>query len=615
MEEGRAAGFDAKTVDLEEFDPDTLAETKLAIFLMATYGEGQPTDNAIKFMDWVRNKDESVAEDFLAQLNYTVFGLGNRQYEHFNRTGRTCNEWLGKLGAKTVFKYGEGDDDATLEEDFEAWKEHLWKELRKAINKLNNPNYSSADDLAALAAMEEQQSANLATKTRHDFEITVVDTIQYQSQAAKDLHSAAIKKAASGKFHNSTKHFITSPHATVIVNRELRNTSYKGLKAGELGSTRHIEIDIANTGLSYQTADNLAILPENLEADVLALTSRLNYNVNDVLSFAAAEGEDFRPMYPNPCSVYDLFTLYLDFHGHLRHATLKGLEKFVTDEAEKAWLHGLIANKEATKKFCEVEMNSLFTILLNYLPKTRIPLVDFLHLVSPIQPRYYTISSSSSLFPKTIHATVSITEYEVPGSNRPFVGLCTGYLRTVQAGYSKLRVFVRPSTFRLPKSLRNPILLIGPGTGIAPMRALLQERSYLLKQNAGKEQTGVCRLFFGCKYSGYDYLYQDELEQYRKEKVLDELHLAFSREANAEGQKVYVQTLLKSPEVAKQIVDNLFNEDGYVFVCGATAMGNDVLTLFIQLIQEHKNISHAQATEIMKSWQSSGRYVQELWTA
>lgn len=610
MEEGRAAGFDTKTADLEEFDPDTLAETKLAIFLMATYGEGQPTDNAIKFMDWLKNKDGSVAEDFLAPLNYTVFGLGNRQYEHFNRTGRTCNEWLEKLGGKSVYKYGEGDDDATLEEDFEAWKEKLWKELRKAIKKLNNPNYSSADDLAA---MVEQESASLLTKTtRHDFEITVVDSIHYQSQAAKDLHTAAIRKAASGKFHNSTKHFITSPHATILVNRELRNVSYEGLKTGELGSTRHIEIDIANTDLTYQTADNLAILPENLESDVFSLTHRLNYNVNDILSFTAAEGEDFRPMYPNPCSVYDLFTLYLDIHGHLRHATLKGLEKFVSDEAEKAWLHALIANKEATKKFCEVEMNSLYTILLQYLPNTRIPLVDFLHLVSPIQPRYYTISSSSSLYPKTIHATVSITEYEVPGSNRAFVGLCTGFLRTVQAGHSKMRVFVRPSTFRLPKSLRNPILLIGPGTGIAPMRALLQERSYLLKQNAGKEQVGECRLFFGCKYSGYDYLYQEELAHYKEQKVLDELHLAFSRE---EGKKVYVQTLLKSPEVAKQIINNLFNEDGYVFVCGATAMGNDVLTLFIQLIQEQKQITHAQATEIMKSWQSSGRYVQELWTA
>lgn len=613
MEEGRAAGFDTKTMDLEEFDPAVLAETKVAIFLMATYGEGQPTDNAVKFMDWVHNKDRSVGADFLAGLRYSVFGLGNRQYEHFNRTGRTCNEWLGKLGANVIVEYGEGDDDATLEEDFEAWKAHLWTGLRKGLKKLTNPNYSSADDLAAMAKLEEQLASNM-TKPQHEYSVEVTGRVAPNSAEARALHQSALQQAKQGKFHNSTKHFVTSPEVTVLVNRELRNTAFVGLKAGEQGSTRHIELDIRGTGLNYHTADNLAILPENNAEDVARLASHLGYDLQDVISFSAAEEHDFRPMYPNPCSISDLFTLYLDIHGQLRHATLKALERFVNAEEERAWLHGLLQHKDALKKFCEQENASLFMVLLQYLPTTRLPLVDFLHLVAPIQPRYYTISSSSSLHPHTIHATVSITEYEVQGSRgekRVFQGLCTGYLSRLASGYDKLRVFVRASTFRLPKTLQPPVLLIGPGTGIAPMRALLQERSHLLASHV-EGAVGKSRLFFGCKYSQYDYLYADELQAFKENKTLDELHLAISRE---NAQKVYVQTLLKAPEVARAIVDSMFEEGGYVYVCGATAMGNDVLTLFIQLIQEHKHISHAQATEEMKSWQDAGRYVQELWTA
>ena len=122
-------GFNVKRVDLEDFDPSQLAESRLAVFLMATYGEGEHTDNATGFSNWMKNESEEERSNLLKDVSFTVFGLGNRQYEHFNQMGKRTNEALDKCGGKRVFDYGEGDDDGSLEDDFEKWKALMWDSL------------------------------------------------------------------------------------------------------------------------------------------------------------------------------------------------------------------------------------------------------------------------------------------------------------------------------------------------------------------------------------------------------------------------------------------------------------------------------------------------------
>lgn len=129
MEESKKQGFDAATIDLEDFDADVLASTPLAVFLMATYGEGEPTDNAATFSKWMKNNDDSISPNYLSNVKFCVFGLGNKQYEHFNRMGKLTDECLGKLGGKRIMDVGLGDDDGALEDDFENWREQLWPAL------------------------------------------------------------------------------------------------------------------------------------------------------------------------------------------------------------------------------------------------------------------------------------------------------------------------------------------------------------------------------------------------------------------------------------------------------------------------------------------------------
>ena len=135
-------GFNAKKVDLEDFDPSQLAECRLAVFLMATYGEGEHTDNSTSFNNWMKNESMEDRGSFLKDVSFTVFGLGNRQYEHFNQMGKRTNEALHNFGGKRVFTYGEGDDDGSLEDDFEKWKSSMWIDLIKQFH----PNASAAAD-------------------------------------------------------------------------------------------------------------------------------------------------------------------------------------------------------------------------------------------------------------------------------------------------------------------------------------------------------------------------------------------------------------------------------------------------------------------------------------
>lgn len=291
---------------------------------------------------------------------------------------------------------------------------------------------------------------------------------------------------------------------------------------------------------------------------------------------------------------------------------LKHLLSYVKNTKQLEWLQDLISKPTLIKQLVEERGLSLYDLLLNELNSCHIPLVDFLHLVPYIQPRFYTISSSSSCHPDIVHITVSITEYKLKSGN-DFIGLTSGYLKQLKPKSTNCRIFIRESSFRLPKSINTPIIMIGPGTGIAPMRALLQERQYLQSlNNQNNSNNGDNILFFGCKYQAIDYIYRDELEEYQRNNILTNFYVAFSRDDS--NNKEYVQHIMKKIEVSTQLM-KLIDSGAYIYVCGATAMGTDVMNAFHTIIAQHKNINPTKVNDFVKDLQQNGRYVQELWTA
>jgi sulfite reductase alpha subunit-like flavoprotein len=213
-------GFEGKAVDLETFEPEKLQATSLAVFLLATYGEGDPTDNAMQFAKWLKDEDGELSEQALGGLRFAVFGLGSTQYEHYNKMGKFAFQRLQEIGAVPVVELGLGDE-LTVEEDFEKWSEGLWGPLSRAAGEMGR-----SDSISIVEPLE-------ASQTELDFSLLFLP---------KNGKPMVAKKLADAQIQASTKFFFHHHEVPVLVNRELR-TPLDG------GSTRHIELDLSGTGI------------------------------------------------------------------------------------------------------------------------------------------------------------------------------------------------------------------------------------------------------------------------------------------------------------------------------------------------------------------------------
>ncbi|CAM9178185.1 unnamed protein product [Ectocarpus sp. 6 AP-2014] len=580
--EGRRHGFHIDVVDLEEFSASELLEKGKAIFLMATYGDGEPTDNANEFTTWLKNESGELQSDYLATVEFTVFGLGNTQYEHYNMVGKSTNEGMEKLGAQRMFEYGEGDDDNQLEEDFEAWREKMWMAL---VMRFGGKGGVDGVDKA----------------------VDIPFSVNMLTAAEAACHSGVSETAAA----SSSKFYWHGCDAPVVVNRELR------AQAPGVGSTRHVEIDLQGTSVGYHTADNLAVLPLNDATTAEKLCAKLGYDPDSF--FTLEHGDNHKPVFPTPCTVRDAFLRFMDIMAIPRRSLLEQLTPYVEDDAEREAMH-LLSSKEGKEKYHrEVEEPgwTLADLILERFSSLSMTLDHFLHVVPHLHPRYYTISSSSSVSPSRVHITVAVLEQD-RSQGRLYRGICSSFLSslephdgatvegaTIDGSGSKCRVFVRESTFRLPADSSIPIIMIGPGTGVAPMRALLQERAWQKEQGLS---VGRNVLYFGCRCRDQDYIYRDELEAYQADGTLDSLRLAFSREGSS---KVYVQHLLR--EDAAEMW-GLLEGGAYVYVCGGTKMGTDVHNEFNHIAQSCGLMGVEESKEYMKGLHDAGRFVQELWS-
>lgn len=595
--EGAEHGFLVHVVDLEDIMVDDLVATNKkdsdtgiarALFLTSTYGEGEPTDNTVDFVARLRelanleviglenSGTNGEPRQNLVGLEYGVFGLGNREYEHYNAIGKFFDKALQLTGGKRVVELGLGDDCQDLEGDFETWKDtKLWPTLKKLY----------IHDAAALDKLEH---------TPHEKDLpSCAYAIEYYTNPQEPDDTPL------DKVHGSSRHYFSSVDCPIRAIRELRSNE-------DPGSTVHIEIDISKSkDLVYETADNLGVLPLNQPSIVDSVAKALNFDLDKIFSLKNAEGHEWHGApFPMPISVRECLTRYCDLTQAPRRSDLKLLAAYAKDPLDqKALLR--MASKEGKAEYREKILDSHCGLadVFRLCPSIEASLEHFLSFCPPLQTRFYTISSSSSVHPDSIHLTVAVTE-AARKDGSIFKGVCSGHLAGLKVG-DKVRVFNRSSTFRLPKDPSKPILMVGPGTGVAPFRALLQERSFQKMEK--KLNVGSNVLYFGCKKRTLDFLYEDELDAFKKSGILNELHVAFSRE---QEKKVYVQNLLKQNGKATW---KLISEGGHIYVCGGVKMGNDVMETLRTIVSEEGKMPLDNAKSFLNNLSSEGRYVQELW--
>ena len=349
---------------------------------------------------------------------------------------------------------------------------------------------------------------------------------------------------------------------------------------GSAKETYHIELDIEGSGLQYLPGDALEVMAKNNSVLVKQVLAKLNIDENSGVTV----GDTALTIKEALISKFELTVLTNPvIKKYAEKAANKQLDELIADDPKlQTYLYGADFLDVINDFPAQLDADALVT-LLRKLPT-----------------RLYSISSSYAYNPDEVHITVGAVRYQ--RNNRQHHGVCSGYLAdTINVG-DMLMVRVKSNvSFKLPTDNNVRIVMVGPGTGIAPFRSFLQEREAL---DAG----GKNWLFFGDQHFETDFLYQTELLAYRKNGVVDKLDVAFSRD---QEEKVYVQDRMR--ENGEELY-NWLNEGGHFYVCGdMKKMAKDVKDTLLQIIKTYGNLTDEDAQAYFKNLKSTGRFQEDVY--
>lgn len=347
--------------------------------------------------------------------------------------------------------------------------------------------------------------------------------------------------------------------------------------------THHIEISLQGSELDYEVGDALGVYPENPEGVVDEIIAALPFKAGDV---PTSTGEEV--------SLREALIRHYDI-GTINKALIEKWQK----RSGSPYLRSLVEadDKKEWENFCWGR--DLIDLVIDY-PADFSDGEDFVSVLKKLQPRLYSIASSPKAHPGEVHLCVGIVRYNSHGRNRG--GICSTYLSDRLNANSKPGVFVHHnSAFRLPSDGNVPIIMVGPGTGIAPFRAFLEER----KATGAK---GKNWLFFGNPHEKTDFLYSDELVAFQKDGTLSRMDLAWSRD---QKEKIYVQNLMlkQGAELWKWL------QDGAAFyVCGdASRMAKDVDAALLGIAKEHGKLTEEAAAAYISQLKKDKRYLRDVY--
>lgn len=354
--------------------------------------------------------------------------------------------------------------------------------------------------------------------------------------------------------------------------------------AGTAKETIHVEFSLEGSGLEYEAGDALAVVPVNADDVVADLLKATGFSESEEVEIKGGE------KFPLATALRD----QLDITAVSRAIARKYLA--LADNADLAKL----LSDESKAEFRDWIWGRQIIDLLQEFPITELTAQQFVSILRKLPPRLYSIASSPKAHPGEVHLTVAAVRYEGHGKARK--GVASTCLADQAPIGSKSLVYVhRNKNFRLPEDDATPIIMVGPGTGIAPFRAFVEER-------AERGATGESWLFFGDQKYNFDFLYQLEWQDHLKEKSLTRLDVAFSRD---QPEKVYVQ------DIMRQNSAELFAwlEKGAAFyVCGdAERMAKDVHQVLIEVVMEHGSRSEEEATAYVDQLKKDKRYQRDVY--
>lgn len=516
-------GLEVTVSAMSDYKTNQLKKVQNLLLIVSTHGDGEPPDNAISFHEFLHGKRAPK----LDELQFSVLALGDQSYDQFCQTGKEFDNRLQELGARPI--YPRVDCDVDYDEQADKW-------------------------LAGVLAFFSENETN--------------------SDTASSGNTQA--KAVSAQESNYSR---KNPFKAEI----LENINLNG--RGSNKETRHLELSLEGSGLTYEPGDALGIYPENDPALVELLLKELSFNAEEKVT-VNQEGE--------------LLTLKEALNSYFEITSLtKLLLQNAANLTGNKELQELVSadHKEKQKEY--MDGRDLLDLVRDFGP-WNVTAQQFVSILRKIPARLYSISSSFAANVDEVHVTIGAVRYEAHG--REYKGVCSCYAAERLEPGDKVSIFVQSNgNFKLPENPETPIIMIGPGTGVAPFRSFMQER---------EEQAapGKSWMFFGDQHFVTDFLYQTEWQKWLKDGVLTQMDVAFSRDRE---EKVYVQHRLL--EHSKELYEWL-KEGAVIYICGdKDKMARDVENAWIEIIEKESGQNREQAEAYLNELKQQKRYQRDVY--
>ncbi|SMY37730.1 assimilatory sulfite reductase (NADPH) flavoprotein subunit [Photobacterium andalusiense] len=517
QQQAQAQDIAVKLVSAGDFKGKNLAKETHVIIVASTHGEGEAPDDAIELHEFLQSKKAPKLPD----LHYAVIGLGDSSYEFFCQTAKDFDQYLAKLGAQPMLE--RLDCDVDYDAAAAEWQLQVLKKTQQTL--------STAEAEVVQLPVGQHQAATTVYNKHHPFSA-----------------SLSVSQKITGR--------------------------------GSDKDVRHIEIDLEESGLTYQPGDALGVWFENDPQLADAILAKLGLEADTSVDV-------------------DGSTLSLRDALITKYEITASNPQFVTKYAELSSskkLQKLVADREKLREYAA--KTQIIDVLAE--KKTILTAEQLIGLLRRLTPRLYSIASSQQEVGEEVHLTVGVVEFEQADEQRQ--GGASSFLAQRLEQGDAVKVFVEANhNFKLPVDDNTPVIMIGPGTGIAPFRAFVQERE-------NREASGKNWLFFGDRTFTEDFLYQVEWQKYLKSGVVTQMDVAFSRD---QAEKVYVQQRILEQSVQ---VWQWLQQGAHVYVCGdATHMAKDVHQALLTVIEQQGNKTREQAEQYLNELRKDKRYQRDVY--
>ncbi|CCH45991.1 NADPH-dependent diflavin oxidoreductase 1 [Wickerhamomyces ciferrii] len=554
--------FKVHLSSLDDYDLKNLLSVRLLIIFCSTTGQGEFPKNSRKF--WKFMLKRKLPNDLLNHLYFTTFGLGDSSYPKFNWAVKKLHNRILQLGGVEFSKRAESDEQSSQGAD------GYYIEFQNLLLKNLNEKFP-----LPLGQTPVPDDVKLPPK----FQISI------DLKKPKRKTDTLIKEIALTR---------NDPNLRIgTVEKNIRITSDDHFQ-----DVRHFSILDKTQQLNYQPGDTISLFPTNDPKEVDSLLEIQGWT----------EIADRRILIEEPYPLIDgsfiktptlrsLFTHHLDLRSIPRRSFFALLYHFASDEREREKLKEFSSYKDPEElyNYANRPRRSILETIQEFF-SVKIPLEYILDLFPLIKPRLFSIASSPNS--SKVELTIAVVQYKTM-IRRIRKGLCTSWLKNLKEG-DEIIFRIDRNNLKLPKP-EVPIIMIAPGTGIAPMRSLIHQRVFDF--NANKNQL---YLFLGNRYHNKDFLYGEEWKELEKKERLT-LFTAFSRENGGYVQdQLYLQSEL--------ITELLTHGNAVIYICGSSGkMPNQVRMTFETILEETKGLSKNQAKQYLLELEANNRYLQETW--